>query len=482
MSLTATLSNALSGLTAASRRAEVVSSNVANAATPGYGRQVAELTGNVIGGQGAGVVVATVRRDVDQILIGDRRLSEASLGAAETTAAGLARIEAAIGAPDEPGSLGDRIARLESSLISAASLPESESRQASVLDAAAGWARGLAMISDEVQTVRMQADAAIARDVDLVNTALSRVQQLNTQIRRLVATAGGANALKDQRQQVIDSIAPILPLREVDRGHGQVALFTPGGAIVLDGPAANFSFTPSALIVPGMVVGAPLSGVRINGVDIAMGGTGGALAGGRLAANFALRDAGAPGIQAGLDGLAADLLTRFEAADTTRPLGAAGLFTDAGAAFDPAAETGLAGRVSVNALVDPARGGAVTRLRDGLGAVVPGPTGFSGGLQAMVNGLAAALAPASAAFSATPRTASALAADFLSGVSGKRVSAEADQGFASARHGTLKAQELAGGVDTDAEMADLLRIEQAYSANARVLQTVDELLQSLLRI
>jgi flagellar hook-associated protein 1 FlgK len=100
----------------------------------------------------------------------------------------------------------------------------------------------------------------------------------------------------------------------------------------------------------------------------------------------------------------------------------------------------------------------------------------------MVNGLATALVPASAAFSATPRTASALAADFLSGVSGKRVSAEAEQGFASARHGTLKAQELAGGVDTDAEMADLLRIEQAYSANARVLQTVDELLRSLLRI
>ena len=39
MSLSSTLANALSGLGAASRGAEVVSANVANARTPGYGRR-----------------------------------------------------------------------------------------------------------------------------------------------------------------------------------------------------------------------------------------------------------------------------------------------------------------------------------------------------------------------------------------------------------------------------------------------------------
>ena len=39
MSISASLSSALSGLTAASRRAEVVASNVANAMTEGYGRR-----------------------------------------------------------------------------------------------------------------------------------------------------------------------------------------------------------------------------------------------------------------------------------------------------------------------------------------------------------------------------------------------------------------------------------------------------------
>ena len=39
MSISGSLSSALSGLTAASRAAEIVSSNIANAATPGYGRR-----------------------------------------------------------------------------------------------------------------------------------------------------------------------------------------------------------------------------------------------------------------------------------------------------------------------------------------------------------------------------------------------------------------------------------------------------------
>jgi flagellar hook-associated protein 1 FlgK len=37
-------------------------------------------------------------------------------------------------------------------------------------------------------------------------------------------------------------------------------------------------------------------------------------------------------------------------------------------------------------------------------------------------------------------------------------------------------------VDTDQELAHLLLVEQAYAANARVLQTVDMLLKRLMEI
>ena len=42
--------------------------------------------------------------------------------------------------------------------------------------------------------------------------------------------------------------------------------------------------------------------------------------------------------------------------------------------------------------------------------------------------------------------------------------------------------ELRGGVDTDQEMQNLLMIEQAYSANAKVIQNVDDMIKTLLSI
>ncbi len=54
MSISSALTNALTGLTAA-RRADVVSANVANALTPGYGRREVQISAMSLGGNGAGV-------------------------------------------------------------------------------------------------------------------------------------------------------------------------------------------------------------------------------------------------------------------------------------------------------------------------------------------------------------------------------------------------------------------------------------------
>jgi flagellar hook-associated protein 1 FlgK len=51
-----------------------------------------------------------------------------------------------------------------------------------------------------------------------------------------------------------------------------------------------------------------------------------------------------------------------------------------------------------------------------------------------------------------------------------------------ARQDALKTAELATGVDSDQELQNLLRIEQAYAANARVLQTIDAMMQRLMEL
>ena len=68
MTISGSLANSLSGLTAASRAAELVSSNVANAMTEGYGRREVVLTPRSMGdGTAAGVNVTGVRREVDNV-------------------------------------------------------------------------------------------------------------------------------------------------------------------------------------------------------------------------------------------------------------------------------------------------------------------------------------------------------------------------------------------------------------------------------
>jgi flagellar hook-associated protein 1 FlgK len=182
--------------------------------------------------------------------------------------------------------------------------------------------------------------------------------------------------------------------------------------------------------------------------------------------------------------VARDLITRFAAptVDTTLPTGAPGLFTDAGAAFNPAAETGLASRLAVNAAADPAAGGALWKLRDGLGATVQGPPGNAALLTALRGQLTLAVNPASGGFEPGARSFSGLASDLLSRVSRDRTQAEAQQSFTAARYDSLRSDELALGVDTDQQLQSLLLIERAYGANAQVLRTVDKMIDIWLGI
>ena len=94
MTISGALSNAMSGLRAAGRGAELVSSNISNALTPGYGRRVLSLSSSSIGTYG-GVQVNGITRIVDAGLASDRRLADAENSNASLSANFFARIESA---------------------------------------------------------------------------------------------------------------------------------------------------------------------------------------------------------------------------------------------------------------------------------------------------------------------------------------------------------------------------------------------------
>ena len=482
MSLTSALTAAASGLAAVSRATDLVGSNIANARTEGYGRRELQLSAIPYT---SGVLIEGVARRVNTSVLAEARLSSAGTASAATLAGWSKSIEAAIGTAGDGTSLSDRVAGLESALARATTQPESDVRLGEVLAAATDLAEVINRIGTAAQDARQQAEDAIARDVDQLNAGLAEVARLNRAITAESSAGRDTSSLQDARQRAIDGIAEIIPLREAARDNGTVSLFTADGAALLDGwEPVSIGFAHAAQITPEMsTASGDLAYLTLDGKALTAGQMG-LYSDGRLAANFQIRDNLAPAMQAQADQLAADLAARFAAGgpDPSIPAGAAGQFTDAGAAVGTPAATGLAQRLGVNAAVDPDRGGALSHLRDGLYAPASGASGDAGLLNAMIDALRAPRSDATLIAGGASRSAEGLAADLSASASTARLRDEAVLTNRTAHDQALRESLAADGVDTDAELQRLLALEQAYAANARVIRAVESMLDALLEI
>lgn len=484
MSISGSLSNALSGLAAASRMADVVASNTANALTEGYARRELLLSSQSLGGNGVGVQIVGIERITNNTVIQDLRLATSANTAAEVRTDFYSRIETALGAPEDASSLVSKVSAFEAALVEASSRPDSTSRLEGVLRTATAITDHLKSVSDGISAIRMDADQEIQRQIDTLNASLQQVDQLNATILAHNSAGRDATALLDQRQAVIDQISAIVPVHQQERDNHQVSLYTSGGAILLEGNPSRIGFSSVGIITPDMTQqSGALSGLTLNGTPI-NSSKGGVLGGGSLGAQFEVRDDLATSAQTQIDAFARDLIERFQdpAVDPTLNAGDAGLFTDSGVAFSSANEIGIAGRIRISSLVNPGLGGDVTRLRDGLGAITAGDSGDATLLNAMLDGLTAPRQPATGTFSEGANGSINLAADFLSQIAGNRLSAEDTASYTAARQSALKELALADGVDTDYEMQTLLKVEQMYAANARVIQTIDSLIGQILEL
>jgi flagellar hook-associated protein 1 FlgK len=484
MSISGALSSAMQGLQAASRGSEVIAANLSNALTPGYGVRALELSSDSTSTHG-GVKIDGVRRLVNESLVQDKRIAEAGYANASDILGVYSKIEGMIGAPDDPASLSAQMAELEKNLITAASRPDAPERLSTAIASARILANSFGKASETLQAARTTADQTIAVQVKKLNTALLQVQKLNTQITKTQAQGNQSSALLDQRQALIDEISSLVPLRTIPRENGQVALYSSGGVVLLDGTSAEIEFQRTNLITPYLSKeNGTLSGISINGHPITTGSGHGGLSGGAIAAQFAIRDDITVDAQTQIDALARDLIGRFQdpSVDQTLTATDAGLFTDAGGKFDPVNETGIAQRLSLNAAVDPQLGGNVWRLRDGLLATTPGDVGDGSQLNRLIATLTDGRVSESGIFSGGSYSAIDLTSTLTSHYGTERINAENILSFSATQVNELTERLLGDGVDSDQELQKLLLVEQTFAANARMIQTVDEMMQTLLRL
>lgn len=482
MSISSAISAARSGLQITGLRADITATNVANASTPGYVRRTLGVGEVLLGGQTTGVRATGVTRGEDAGLSAERRAISSNLAQSTVLSAAWQSLSARVGDTAAGSGLFRTVANLEGALTRAAASPESTADASALLTAAKGVTAEFNSLSSFVARQRGEADREIAAGVDIVNAALEKIEDLNGRIAGSNRTTSEAAALFDERQRMLDSIAEFLPVESVERHSGTIDVVTPEGVFLLSGNARQVNFTPSAAFDPARTLAnGALSGLSVGDVVLTPGAaTYGAVSSGKFAALFQLRDQDLPAVSGQLDTLASDLISRLsdDAIDPTKTPGAPGLFTDA----DPAAGPGQAGRLQVNAAVDPGQGGAIWRLRDGLGAAGPGPEGNGSILTAMRDALTA-VSGINASGLIGNFSSAEMAAHFASILGQTRVGQEAVLSSTTTQHAILVETERSeNGVDIDAEMQDLLLIEQSYAANARVIEIASQMLNRLMEL
>jgi len=460
--------------------------NISNAATEGFARREISLSADNLNGYGGGVRVTDVARIENVVLSSARREAEAAVSSLTITTDFTSRFAVALGNPEDVNSLAVQYANLESSLIASSNRPSDEILLGRTVDNARDVSETLNSLSNKVNDLRLEADQEIGKQVSAANSILSQLSDLNVDIRARTINGGSTASLKDQQSQLLDQLNLIIPTKVATRDFGGVAIFTPTGGTLLDGRVTQLSFASVPAMSHNMTsANGSLSDLIVDGNAVAMNSGNGFFNGGSLASLFEARDILFPKFNNEIDGLAVDLISRFQnpSVDPTLAPTDPGLFHDNGGQFLIGNELGLAGRVGINASVDPLQGGQVWRLRDGLNATIQGDVGINSTLRNYLGSFQATQSPAVGMSVTNSQNANRFVEQFSAAVSKQTVSQEDQLVFERQKSGELHEAELSVvGVDTDAELQSLMEVESAYAANARVVSVLDELINRLLEI
>jgi flagellar hook-associated protein 1 FlgK len=240
MSLSGALGNSLSGLRATQSAMEVISSNVSNAGTAGYSRRSAVAVETDNGSGSGGVRIEGIIRMFDSILQKELRTETSGSGYTGVKSSMTTELSRLFGAPGSSTALDTMMSAFTSSLRALQTDPSNAVARSTVLNAAGELARSINKASDGVQSLRQDAESAIASDVGRVNGLLKEISDADM---RVLSTRGTDPALLDLRDAKITELSRLIDVKVTEGQNGSVSLATTGGLRLYDaGAPATFSF------------------------------------------------------------------------------------------------------------------------------------------------------------------------------------------------------------------------------------------------
>jgi flagellar hook-associated protein 1 FlgK len=538
----------MTSLMAFKRAIDVHSQNVAGVNTEGYVRRTVSLSPGTLlesgsGSQGGREDTVVIRRQVDEFLVDQARVTGSNAERARIVAEKAGQLKGLLSA--DSASLQDSLVSLRDGFDGLASQPTSAYARDTLMSRLESTISRLRDLDDRIRLYEGEIDSRISSEVDTLNALTKQVADLNRKIASGSVENSSANStLLDMRDRAVDRIAQKVSVRVLPGINGALSVSTKSGVSLVDGlDSATLTTIPDPYQRDRLMV-ALVTDSKINEISDQFGG---GTIGGLLETRSTLIDPSRNQLGRVAAGLA--MLLNDQNKQGVTPTGAAGtnIVTIGGPLV--MARSGNTGTATINASIDDVkkltagdylveRSGTnwVVRRSDTLEAVTTtgagtaaSPIKFEGlalvisGTPAnadrflirptrdAVTGLAltttnsqavAAAKAGSGAGSGDNTNALAMARLFddnvfddsqrsLRGIAERltgRVAGIADSSATSAEVQTLAAEEAQSAranmssVNLDEEAAELLRFQQAYQAAAQVMRMSNQLFDSLLTI
>jgi flagellar hook-associated protein 1 FlgK len=295
MSLGGVLANASAALSTAQYQVALSTTNVANASTTGYTSKTWAATSQTAT---LALNTGTVSRATSTYLLKSVITSAAQAGYDNAVDDTLSRYDTLLGGTDNGSDIASLTSALSTALTSLAS-GSSTASAADVVSAASDLADGLRDLSSGIQSLRKDADSAIATTVGQINALLTTISGLNSQI---VSGQGDAASLADARDTAMTSLASLIGVTSYEDTSGRLNVYTTSGQQLVGDTASVLGFSTSS-VSASTTWPDSLAGVTINGRDATS-----SLTTGELGGLLALRDTILPTEQAALDTLATGVI------------------------------------------------------------------------------------------------------------------------------------------------------------------------------
>ena len=317
MGLTSALNTAVFGISFNQRQIDVTASNIANADTAGYSKKTVSANAYFDGeGNVAGIVTNEISRIINEEIQSDYFNSLADTNYGKQIAAFTDRLDDIFGTIGDQTGLSALAGELTSALSSLVNQPGTYAAQQEVVAAADAMARELNSSYQQIADLRQEADEALARQTETVNSLLSSIESIDAAIRDATQAGVSSSEMEDERDRLVEQLSGYLDLNVSKTTTNTLFIQTKNGQpLFSDGEAATLAFQPTNRLGADQqgnaIVATTAGGAQFDIVPAGASGRDRTTGTGLMVATMELRDDVLIEAQKQLDTIAAELSLAF---------------------------------------------------------------------------------------------------------------------------------------------------------------------------